>query len=269
MKQSIVSLAVAVLWCSLLGCGGLRSRAVAETLTPARSVVPQENPVPRYQNREYRRGSAIQPLKEIVGLPAALADDLDVLARRASAAAKIVRDVDTEGLLVKCYSGVGHTHHGLLQIGGGEFPSRPPAGVDFTEHCFDQGGKLVKAIANRKDGTRFVSRTFLYEGDLPSGMLTFGPNGLSFADLGLYRDGRLCVTARIDPVGNVMCCKCLFYADDREDYTVRYVARRTGARFSVSDLYLDTICLRSSSRLQFNEAGELMILWHYRPAKEP
>ena len=247
---------------------GPRGMTVPETPTSARSVLLQEPPVHRYQNRKYRRASAIQPLREILDLPAALADDLDVLVKRASVAAKTVPDLDTEGLLVKCYSGVNHLHHGLLENGVGELFSRPAPGVYFTEHCFDKDGKLVKAIANQKDGTRFVSRAFLYEDDQPAGMLTFGPNGHSFSDLGLYKEGRLSDVARIAPAGNVMSCECTFYTGDHEDYSVSYVATRTGAKFAVSDLDLDAIYLHGNSRLQVNATGDLKRLWLYYPKED-
>ena len=248
---------------------GPQSKAAPETPVLRWGVSPQKASVPRYQNTDYRRASAIQPLREIVDLPTALADDLAILARRASAAAKVVPNVCTEGYHVKYYSGVNHPHHGLLEHGVTEFSSRPSAGVYFTEHCFDQDGKLVKAIANRKDGTRFVSRTFLYEGDLPSGMLTFGPNGYSFADVGLYKKGRLCLVARIDPDGNIMFCESVFHTGDREDYSVRYVASRRSAQFTVSDLHVDALSLKGSSRLKFNESGELTAVFHYYPPKAP
>jgi hypothetical protein len=241
---------------------------ISETPTSARRVLIQEPPVHRYQNRKYRRATAIQPLREILGLPAAFASDLNILAKRASVAAKTVPDVDTEGLLVKCYSGVNHLHHGLLENGVGEFSSRPAPGVYFTEHCFDKDGKLVKAITNQKDGTRFVSRTFLYEDDQPAGMLTFGPDGHSFSDVGLYKEGRLSMVARIAPAGNVMFCECTFHTADREDYSVRYVATRKSTNFTVSDLKLDEIYLHGSSRLQFSATGELKRVWLYYPKED-
>ncbi len=169
------------------------------------------------------------------------ADDLDVLAKRASSAAKTVPNLDTEGLLVKCYSGVNHLHHGLLENGVGEFSSRPAPGVYFTEHCFNKDGKLVKAVVNQEDGTQFVSRTFLYEDGQPAGMLTFGIDEHSFSDVGLYKEGRLSLVARIAPAGNVMSCERIFYTGDRKDYSVRYVATQTSAKFTVSYVELDVI----------------------------
>jgi hypothetical protein len=182
---------------------------------------------------------------------AALASDLDFLTKRASVAAKTVPNHGTENFLIKYYSGVNHPHHGLLENGVGEFSSRPASG-SFTEHCFDKDGKLVKSIGNLKDGTRFVSRTFLYEGDHPVGMLTFCPSGHSFSDVGLYREGRLSVIARIAPSGNVMSCECIFHTGDREDCSVRYVSSRTNIKFTVSDLNLDAIYLHGGSLLPFN-----------------
>ncbi len=246
-----------------------RAKAAPETPVLRWGVSPQEASVRRYQNKDYKRASAIQVLREIVDLPKALGDDLDVLARRASAAAKVVPDVGTKGYHVKYYKGVNHPHHGLLAQGVGEFSSRPSAGVYFAEHCFDQDGNLAKVIDNLKDGTRFVSATFLYEGDLPSGKLTFGPNGYSFADHGLYKEGRLRLVARIDDDGSLISCECVFHTGDREDYTVRYVTSQRSPQFTVSDLRLNALYLKGSSRLKFNKSGQLTGVSHYYPPKAP
>jgi len=229
----------------------------------ARGVSPQAVLTPRYRNKEYLRASAIQPLGEIAKLPMALADDLDTLVRRAAASARGAAKVSasTEGHRVKYFEGVNHLHHGLLENGVGELASKPS--TDFTEHCFDRDGKLAKAIARRKDGTRFVSRIFLYEGDLPGAMLTFGPKGYS-GSYGLYRDGRLVLVAEIDSGGKVRSCECIFYTCGREDYSVRYVAKQTDSRFTVSDLRLAAIAL-SGVRLEFKKTGELERLMYYNP----
>jgi len=242
------------------------STTVPAIETRVRAVSPKETAsAPRYVNRTYKRGSMVQPLQEIVDLPKTISADLDILVDRALTAAEVVPDTSTEGYRVEYFSSVNHPHHGLTEKGVNRFSSKPSAGVYFTEHCFDQHGKLVKAIGNKKDGTRYVTDTFLYEGDRPSGRLSFGPDRYSFGDHGLYKDGRLRLVARIDPVGNVKFCKCIFYAGDREDYVVRYIAKPIGTRFLVSDLHLDSIHLHDRSTLNFNRSGELTGVHYWLP----
>ena len=238
-------------------------RILRKTENTPRRVSPQAALAPRYQNKKYLRASAIQPLEEIAKLPTALADDLDILVKRASAAVAVAAKVDasTTGHTVKYYRGVNHGRHALVENGVGELSSKPSPNYD--EHCFGRDGKHVKTITELKDGTRYVSSVFLYEGDQPLARLTFGPKGHFFGDYGLYRDGRLVLVARVDSKG-VASCKCLFYAGDREDYSVRYLARRTDASFTVSDLRLNAISF-GDARLEFKETGELNRLWCYYP----
>lgn len=239
-------------------------RILRNSETSARGVSPQAALTSRYQNKEYLRASAVQPLEEIAKLPMALADDLDILIRRAAAAVAAAANVDTStaGHRVKYYQGTNHGRHGLVANGVGELSAKPSP--VYTAHCFRRDGKLAKTVTDRKDGTRYVSSIFLYEGDLPAARLTFGPKGHAFGDYGLYRDGRLVLVARVDSTGKVASCKCLFYAGDREDYSVRYLARKTDARFTVSDLWLNAMTL-GGVRLEFNETGELNRLWYAYP----
>ena len=168
---------------------------------PTRGISQKDTSLPLDRIKKLGRTLTVQHLRDIVDLPTSFSADLDVLKRRAVAAAKVVPDGNTDGYVVKYYSGVNHTHHRLLENGVTGFASKPLAGVYFTEHCFDGDGKIVKAIANDKDGTRFVDRTFWYEGNRPSAMLTYGPSGYSFGEHGLYREGRLYLVARFDAIG--------------------------------------------------------------------
>ena len=179
---------------------GKRS-AVTQAPRPTRGISQKDTSLPLDRIKKLGRTLTVQHLRDIVDLPTSFSADLDVLKRRAVAAAKVVPDGNTDGYVVKYYSGVNHTHHRLLENGVTGFASKPLAGVYFTEHCFDGDGKIVKAIANDKDGTRFVDRTFWYEGNRPSAMLTYGPSGYSFGEHGLYREGRLYLVARFDAIG--------------------------------------------------------------------
>jgi len=222
----------------------------------------------RYGNSQYLRSKMIEPLRETVRLPEEFADDLYELRRRALSFPDYTGDVSTEGFTVRYFAGQNHSHHGLVQHGVGELASRPESGDYFAEYCFDEDGRLIKVIANPNSGVRYVSRFFVYEANQPSAMLTFGPEGFNFGDYGLYREGRLCLVARINKDGDLVFCECIFYLRDFEDYSVRYVARRGKEDFSLSDLSLESIDLNGRSILRFGKFGELKHIYHYDLPRE-
>jgi len=230
-----------------------------------RPVLPQERAVSRYQNKAYRRSSAVRLLQEIANLPDEFAGDLNALLERAAAVETKAPDADTEGLKVKYFRGVNHSHHGLLENGAHKLPGPPPPGTPVIEHCFDASGKLIKVIERMRDGTRAVTRAFIYQDDQPAGMLTFGPKGYSFGDFGSYKKGKLTLLARIDGAGKLMSCQCIFYVNEGEDYSVRYVIKDKSRPVTAQNLALESVHLKGASSLQFNQAGELKDVWHYVP----
>jgi hypothetical protein len=244
--------------------------ASAQQPAPARHPLARQNqPLNRYGDSNYPGVQPSQPLREIVNLPATIAEDLRTLSRRAVAAGDRAADTSTDGLRVKYVTGTNHSCHGLVENAASQSPTRPGKGTDFAEHCHDRDGRLVKSIANNADGTRELESVFLYEGGRPSAMLTYAEGKYSFGDFGLYRDGRLCLVARALPDGRIISCEVIFHLGEAEDYYARYAARRTDKPFSVADLYLAGLFLRGSSNLDFNETGELTgILLYPRHIKE-
>ena len=265
MKAGFSALLPLLVLCSLLGCGAPPATITTAPLQAAAGppLARQGQPINRYGNKDYPLPQPSRPLREIVNLPATIAEDLKTLSGRAAAAGDRAVDTSTDGLRVKYITGANHPHHGLTENGATESPTKPGKGTYFAEHCYDQNGKLVKSVANREDGTRVLARVFLYEGDRPSGMLTYADGKYAFGDFGLYRDGQLCLVARAEPDGRVISCECIFYVGEAEDYCVRYVARRTKEPFTAADLRLAGLFLRGSSNLDFNEAGELTEIWLY------
>jgi len=273
MNARIPSLLALLIPACLAGCGAppgamdpaaeMAAASAPQQASGRHPLARQDKPLDRYGNKDYPPVQPSLPLREIANLPATIAEDLRTLSRRAVAAGDRAVDTSTDGLRVKYVLAVNHSLHGLIENCAEEAPARPEKGTPFLEHCHDRDGRLVKSIDNDGAGTRVLERAFLYEGDRPAGMLTYAEGKLAFADLGLYRDGRLCLVARLWPDGRVASCEVIFHAGEAEDYSARYVARRTGQPFTVADLRLAGLFLRGSSSLEFNEAGELtgICLW--------
>jgi len=268
MKAAISSLLSLLVLCSLLGCGTPPTATAPRQAVVLHALAKQNEPINRYGNKDYPQTWPSRPLREIANLPATITQDLKTLSTRAIVAGDRAVDTSTDGLRVKYIKGVNHPHHALTEHGADESPTRPAKGTYYTEHCFDLNGKLVKSIANREDGTRVLAKTFLYEDDRPSSMLSYLDGRYVGGNFGLYRDGKLCLVASINAEGRVSFCECIFYIGEAEDYYARYVAKRTKEPLTAADLYLTELSLLGSSDLRFNEAGELTEIRLYtRPIK--